>query len=582
MAAGPDRMTSPLDRLTGALAQGPASVILTHPDGTLTGYVAVREDGTARAQAEAERASLQAQLFQAQKMESLGSLAGGIAHDFNNILAAILSAAELMNQVLEPASPGRDALDIIFQAGRRAKELNRQILTFSRKGAEAWIPFDLSLVVSETLKLLHATLPKEVRVRAEVGAGLWVMGDPNQLHQVLLNMAVNAFHAMADGGGDLTITLETTRPAPAGAAEPPPQVRLAVRDTGCGMEAAVQARIFDPFFTTKAAREGTGLGLAVVQAIIHKHGGELKVTSAVGEGSLFEIFLPPTKPAAAPAPARTEAGTRGTERILVVDDEDLIAALIKTDLTAQGYDVTAKTSGLDALAAFTQEPWAFDLLVTDLGMPGLNGAALAERIHQIRPDLPAILFSGSIQELRQFATGPLAFQAIVEKPAAPEELRRAIRSVLHGRPAAPRPGPRSAAPVPAFPKTILLVEDDRETRALLRAQLSGEGYRVVEAGDGQQAWELYLSAPDPRHFSLIMTDIRMPRMDGLELVSRIRQRDPATPILVVTGSDVQVAEGTIQNLRIGEILGKAFDTRGLFARIRTLTGGGPVPAAGGR
>jgi PAS domain S-box-containing protein len=555
---------------------------LRDAQGTPTGYLAIKEDITARKQAEREQAKLQAQLLQSQKMESLGSLAGGIAHDFNNILGAILGAAELLNLQLEKQHAGRSALEIIFQAGRRARELNKQILTFSRKGKEERVAFNLSALIKEALRLLHATLPKSVQVQGQILDSLWISGDSNQIHQVFMNLSINAFHALGPEGGQLTIELsevagpgllpETGGELPAGRF-----ALLAVRDDGCGMDSVVLARIFDPFFTTKDSREGTGLGLAVVHGIVHKHEGAIHVASAVGTGSLFQVLLPltgerPLDPRVDPA-----AAPRGGERILLVDDEDFLTALSKQGLQELGYQVTAKTSSLDAWEAFKADPTGFDLLVTDLVMPDLSGSQLAERIQKIRPGLPTLLITGEFQTPDRLLTHFDHYDEILHKPLAVHDLARAIRRVLaareqvlrqlHGPESGPRPGPAAGEPA-----HILLVEDNRETRTLIRSMLVREGYAVQEAGDGQEAWELYLSAPDPGHFRMVMTDILMPRMDGLELVSRIRQLDPLVPVVILSAAEQEVDLESARTLRISEFITKPFDPRGLSDCVKFFLG----------
>jgi CheY-like chemotaxis protein/nitrogen-specific signal transduction histidine kinase len=523
---------------------------------------------------EGSPADLERNQRQAQKMEALGTLAGGIAHDFNNILAAILGAAEMIHLQLEPSSPARPALEIIYQAGRRARELNKQILAFSRKGKEERVAFDLSKLLLETLRLLRSTLPKNVAILAQVTPGLWSIGEANQIHQVIMNLAVNGFHAMGNEPGKLELelreaTLAAGDPALPGGLPPGRYAIFSVRDSGCGMAPEVLEKIFEPFFTTKAVREGTGLGLAVVHGIVHKHEGTILVTSEPGQGSTFQVLLPATAAEAAPAASSPQGAIQGVERILLVDDEDFLTALAKQGLQELGYEVTAKTSANDALAAFRADPAAFDLLLTDLAMPDLSGSSLAASVRSIRPDLPCILMTGAFQEANATLMNSVLFDEIVFKPQVPTDLARAIRRVLETRLqrgaqatlAKPLPGPRK-------PATVLLVEDNRETRAMLRASLHKGGFEVREAKDGQEAWELYLAAPDPSIFSLLMTDLIMPRMDGLELVSKIRQCDPNLPVLVLSSSDDPDDLSSAQDLQVNEYLSKPFDAKGLVERVR--------------
>ena len=543
--------------------------------GVVTGYVAVKEDITARKLAEQKLQELQAELLQAQKMESLGSLAGGIAHDFNNILTAILGAAEMLNLKLEATSPARRALEIIFQAGRRARELNRQILTFSRKGREEWIPFDLSVVVKEATRLLHATLPKRVKLTGEAATALWVMGDPNQIHQVFMNLAINAFHAMGSEGGTLSINLgEVEGPLVLeGSHSPLPAGRFAVlsiRDTGCGMTRDIQERIFEPFYTTKDVREGTGLGLAVVHGIVHKHLGGIAVTSSVGKGSEFRVYLPISEARPTTLDLEVSPAERGSARVLLVDDEDLIAALLKQGLGELGYEVTAKTSSRDALAAFLSDPTAYDVLVTDLEMPHLSGAELTEHIQKIRPGLPTILVTGVIEDLTPAVLKSYKFDEILSKPQSARDISGCIQRVLEARRTLLLKA-EAATRLPNEPMQhsldpqgkILLVEDDQATRLKIRSSLEASGYVVQEAADGEEAWKLYLSAPDPTSYRLIMTDILMPKMDGLELVSRIRQVNPKAPVMVISALEDPASLRTDLTLELGQFLSKNLDPKSL-------------------
>lgn len=543
--------------------------------GVVTGYVAVKEDITARKLAEQKLQELQAELLQAQKMESLGSLAGGIAHDFNNILTAILGAAEMLNLKLEATSPARRALEIIFQAGRRARELNRQILTFSRKGREEWIPFDLSVVVKEATRLLHATLPKRVKLTGEAATALWVMGDPNQIHQVFMNLAINAFHAMGSEGGTLSINLgEVEGPLVLeGSHSPLPAGRFAVlsiRDTGCGMTRDIQERIFEPFYTTKDVREGTGLGLAVVHGIVHKHLGGIAVTSSVGKGSEFRVYLPISEARPTTLDLEVSPAERGSARVLLVDDEDLIAALLKQGLGELGYEVTAKTSSRDALAAFLSDPTAYDVLVTDLEMPHLSGAELTEHIQKIRPGLPTILVTGVIEDLTPAVLKSYKFDEILSKPQSARDISGCIQRVLEARRTLLLKA-EAATRLPNEPMQhsldpqgkILLVEDDQATRLKIRSSLEASGYVVQEAADGEEAWKLYLSAPAPTSYRLIMTDILMPKMDGLELVSRIRQVNPKAPVMVISALEDPASLRTDLTLELGQFLSKNLDPKSL-------------------
>jgi signal transduction histidine kinase/CheY-like chemotaxis protein len=512
------------------------------------------------------------QRLQMEKMDALGALAGGIAHDFNNILSAILSAAELMEWQLEADSPVRSKLEIIYKAGQRARALNQQILTFSRRTEEKRIPFDLSAVVKEVAALLRATLPERIRVQTDVASSVWVMGDPGQLHQVIMNLAVNGFQALKEQGGTLSLGLAES--------EEPGAERMAlltVGDTGAGMSPEVRERIFEPFFTTKPEGEGTGLGLSVVHGIVHKHGGSIQVDSEPGQGTRFQVAIP-CQPAQTPAPFELAEDLQGSEHILFVDDEDIVTALAKEGLQALGYRVTAKTSAFDALEVFKAKPDSFDLLVTDLDMPSLSGAELTRRLRRIRPDLPALLVTGAFQAPDSPLGLTVGFAGILAKPLFTKDLARAVRRVLDSRRLKPPPlGSMDKAFARADPAPeadgplVLFAEDSKVTRSLICSWLNKGGYRVLAANDGQAAWERYCAAQDPFGFSLLVTDLDMPRMPGLELVERVRGRDPQMPVLVLTASaDVEALNRVLQ-LHVDEFLNKPFDSKVLLERVRRLT-----------
>ncbi|MDR3673548.1 MAG: response regulator [Holophaga sp.] len=512
------------------------------------------------------------QRLQVEKMDALGVLAGGIAHDFNNILSAILSAAELIEWQLEADSPARSKLEIIYKAGQRARELNQQVLSFSRRAEEKRIPFDLSAVVKEVAALLRATLPEAIRIHSDIASSVWVMGDPGQLHQVIMNLAVNGYQALKQQGGTLSLGLAEFEEPGA-----PRMALLTVGDTGAGMSQAVRERIFEPFFTTKPEGQGTGLGLSVVHGIVHKHGGSIQVDSEPGQGARFQVAIPcqPPQPRA-PFELATEV-QGGSEHILFVDDEDIVTALAKEGLQALGYQVTAKTSAFDALEVFKAKPDSFDLLVTDLDMPSLSGAELTRRMRRIRPDLPALLVTGAFQAPDSPLGLTVSFAEILGKPLFTKDLARAVRRAMDScRLKPPSLGSIDKAFAQADPAPeangplVLFAEDSKVTRSLIGSWLAKGGYRVLEARDGQAAWESYCAAPDPSCFSLLVTDLDMPRMSGLELVERVRGRDPQMPVLVLTASADMEALNQVLLLHVNEFLNKPFDSQVLLEHVRRL------------
>jgi len=388
-----------------------------------------------RKRAEAERANLEAQLRQAQKLETIGTLAGGIAHDFNNILAAVIGYLHLALAELAPETPAREYLLEVQRAAQRATDLARQILLFSRRTEQRRQLVLLDEIVEEALHLLRASLPTTIEIRRRIDPEIPpIEADPSQIHQVLMNLCTNAAHAMR-GGGVLELGLTVTDLAP-GQADVPATldagryVQLTVRDTGHGMDPGTMERIFEPFFTTKPPGEGTGLGLSVVHGIVAAHGGAIQVDSTPGRGTTFTVYLP-VSAAAEPAVAATAAADlEGHERVLVVDDDAPVATVTQRVLERSGYRVTTCTSSSDALALLRVDPEQFDLLLTDQTMPNLTGMQLAEAVHALRPDLPIILTSGFAEVPDAAARRALGIRDLLQKPANPRDLATAVRRAL--------------------------------------------------------------------------------------------------------------------------------------------------------
>ena len=376
------------------------------------------------------------QLRQAQKMEAIGTLAGGIAHDFNNMLAVIIGNAELaLGQPGGKAGPRRN-VEQIFNAARRASDLVKQILMFSRKTEEGKIALKLTPLVKETCKLLRGSLPSTIHMKLDLRTTFCaVMGDPSQIQQVLMNLCINAAHAMREKGGTLSISIADVAFAPLDTKpvadmEPGSYVRLSVRDTGTGMTEDVQKRMFEPFFTTKEVGQGTGMGLAAVYGIVKSHGGLISVRSKAGVGSTFTIFFPCAD--AAPKEIREETGPLpgGKERILFVDDEPAIVEMASYMLGRLGYDVTSMSSGVDALKAFLKGPGLFDLVITDQTMPDLTGIDLAQRMREKRKDVPIVLITGYSETVSPEKAEALGISELVMKPFVAREMAETIRAVL--------------------------------------------------------------------------------------------------------------------------------------------------------
>ncbi|OPZ58555.1 MAG: Wide host range VirA protein [Deltaproteobacteria bacterium ADurb.Bin510] len=377
--------------------------------------------------------------MQAQKMEAIGALAGGITHDFNNILTAIIGYSELLMEKLSKESEEHAHACQIFQAGGRARDLTRQILTFSRQGEQRQEEVQVYLIVKEALKLLKASLPATISLRQNVESSSGaVLADPTQIHQIIMNLCTNAYHAMGEDGGELRVELSSIEVDAGFAQDHPPlrpgaHLRLTVSDTGSGMDEATQARIFEPFFTTRKQGSGTGLGLAIVHGIVTGLGGCISVQSRPGSGSTFEVYLPKHEAAALPAAAdEAEAAPRGAgQHILVVDDDQALLKMTSLILSKLNYRVTACGSAVEALAAFAAAPADFDLVFTDQIMPRMTGAQFAVKVMELRPEIPVIIATGFSEKLTPEAARQLGLRHFLQKPFTRQQLARVIYAELN-------------------------------------------------------------------------------------------------------------------------------------------------------
>lgn len=399
-------------------------------------YSDLQKELKQRKQNEAERIQLEEKFRQAQKMEAIGTLAGGIAHDFNNILSSILGFSELAMAKLESGSSMHQYLSNVYQSGLRAKDLVQQILTFGRKSTQSTRPLFLAPIIKEAIKLMRASIPSSVVIEQHIHADRIVADvNPVQIHQVLMNLSVNASYVMEELGGTLSISLEqVTLNDEFQALNPEIEsgiyAQLTVRDTGYGMPPEVLERIFDPYFTTKEMERGTGLGLSVVHGIVKNHGGLIKARSEVGVGTTFVIYLPMCNELQADQETDEQVVCGGPEHILVVDDEPALVALNKEMLEQLGYEVTACNDSQKARDLFAQQPDRFDLVLTDMTMPNLTGDKLAQSLLKINSQLPVIIYTGFSRQISPEKAKDIGVRALLMKPLIKSEMAGAIRNAL--------------------------------------------------------------------------------------------------------------------------------------------------------
>jgi PAS domain S-box-containing protein len=414
------------------------------PEGDITTVFA--RDLTARKRVEAQRNVLESQLRESHKMQAIGTMAGGIAHDFNNIISAILGNVELARQDSPPQSAAQISLSEIEKAGRRARDLVRQILTFSRNEAPKRALLHLADTVHESVRLLKVALPPHIELVVHTEPVVPpVMADATQVEQALLNLCTNAIHAIGAQRGIITIELGSTPRLPSQAerrrSSRGHHVTLAVRDTGSGIEPETLERVFEPFFTTKQVGEGTGLGLAVVHGIMRSHQGTVGVRSTVGQGSVFTLYFPPADPdavAIAAEPPKPSVVEGAGKRVIYVDDDQALVFLVQRALTRKGFTVTTFNDPRQAIATLRDATVPCDLLVTDYNMPGYSGLELLRDVRQLRPDLPVALASGYVTA--EIEAGALAegARALIHKPNDVSELCETVQRLIQDHEATQR------------------------------------------------------------------------------------------------------------------------------------------------
>jgi PAS domain S-box-containing protein len=412
------------------------AVLVRDEDGRPVNIRGTARDMTDQIHFEKEKIELEKQIRQAQKMQAIGTLAGGIAHDFNNILFPIVGYTEMALDNVPPENPSYRDLEEVLKAANRAAELVGQILTFSRQTEEERKPVQIQPVIKEALKLLKASMPANIAVRHEIDMkDEYVLADPTQIHQIVMNLGTNAYHAMKKTGGIMEITFVSVdvgeQPFPIHDMEPGPYFRLTVKDTGYGIPPSIIDRIFEPYFTTKPVGEGTGMGLAMVHRIVKNYNGYISVSSRIGEGAEFHIYLPRIKPETIRFDIKNdEELPLGTEHILVVDDEQQIVNMLQGILENLGYSITVRYSSLDALEAFKAKPERYDLVLTDQAMPNMTGVELFKKMIAIRPDVRVILCTGFSDQVSEESFMALGGKAFLMKPILKSRLAHTIRDVL--------------------------------------------------------------------------------------------------------------------------------------------------------
>ena len=386
-----------------------------------------------------ESASLQTRLQQAQKMEAIGSLAGGIAHDFNNILFPIMGLSELLMEDLPHGSPEYGNVQQIFIAGKRGSDLVKQILAFGRQSEKKMMPVLIQQILKEVLKLSRSTIPSDIEITQEIQIDCGrVMADPVQLHQIAMNLITNAYHAVEETEEKkIAIKLRETKIEGADAdlsgksLEPGQYAVLSVTDTGCGIDPAIYDKIFEPYFTTKKQGKGTGLGLATVYGIAKEYGGDIKVYSELGKGTTFNIYLPIlSNNNDIEDIEKIEALVGGTESILLVEDEESVFKLEKLILERLGYQVIGRTSSIEALEAFKANQDNYDLILTDMNMPNMTGAQLAEKIKAIKPEIPIIICTGFSDRINKEKAKSIGIDGFLMKPVVKSEMSKMVRRIL--------------------------------------------------------------------------------------------------------------------------------------------------------
>jgi PAS domain S-box-containing protein len=514
------------------------------------GSIVFFRDISSRKLAEKERSTLEEQFRQAQKMESIGRLAGGVSHDFNNLLTVINGYADLLSRALKEGDPLRDWVAEIAKAGEKAAGLTRQLLAFSRKQILVPKPLDLGSMVAENRDMLQRLLGEEIELVTNLEPGLrLVMADPGQLHQVMMNLVVNARDAMPRGG---RLTIET--------ANMESGVLLSVSDTGLGIDKAIQDRIFDPFFTTKGEGEGTGLGLSTVYGIMQQCGGSISLFSEPGKGATFKLCLPFIDAAAnANEVVESDSGNlRGMETVLVVEDQQPVRKLIVRTLKSYGYRVLEAENGLAAILHATKYRAPVHVLITDVVMPHMTGKELAESFGRLHPETQVIYMSG-------YGTDVIARRGVlnpgtqfISKPFAPDALVAKVRETLEPRHGVAR---------------ILVVDDESSVRTLLQKLLESSGYEVVAAENARRVPEMLRE----QEFQVVLTGVPSPDGGELDAIRTIRREQPKLKIIAISSALGGTLPNIMEKLGVDASVMKPVSPDVLLATVQRVLLNGVLP-----
>ncbi len=419
-------IVSPLDNRTYRIANMP----IQHEDGTIS-KMAIYKDITDYIRAVEEKKDAQRQLQRVRRLESIGTLAGGIAHDFNNILYPVIGFAQMAVSDLDDDHPIQENLEDILQGAKRARDLVKQILSFSNQRDLDKKTLLFTPVIEETLRLIRSTIPSNIIIKQDLdGDDLFIVANETEIHEVVMNLCTNAYHAMEETGGTLYVSLKKEQPDAELNLKPGEYCCLKVSDTGTGIPSVVMDKIFDPYFTTKAPGKGSGLGLSVIHGIVKNYSGIINVQSKSPDGTQVKVYLPVTTQTVTGNDEASGEYQTGTERILFVDDEESIVRLCTRLLERLGYQVTARKSSLEALELFKKETTHFDLIITDMAMPGLLGTQLAKNILSIRPDIPILICTGFSEQIDKDKAESIGIKGFIHKPILMTELSQKVRQLL--------------------------------------------------------------------------------------------------------------------------------------------------------